>query len=68
MSELIATCTPNSHPHDGEVLVAINLPNWESFRKVPPARRCLADAGFAPSPISTPPARPAGVPLASASS
>ncbi|MFJ5798519.1 hypothetical protein [Streptomyces decoyicus] len=34
MLELIAACTPNSHPHDGEVLVAINLPNWESSQEV----------------------------------
>jgi hypothetical protein len=62
MSELIATYTPNSHPHeDGQVehgyqlnvldgdlvvLVTVDLPDWEGFRQEEAADR-LADAGFA---------------------
>ncbi|MER0483737.1 hypothetical protein ABR737_36295 [Streptomyces sp. Edi2] len=47
MSELIAACTPNSHPHDGEFLTAINLPDGESLQEVAARPPLSADAGFA---------------------
>ncbi|GES28827.1 hypothetical protein San01_13140 [Streptomyces angustmyceticus] len=49
MSELIAACTPNSHPKDGEFLAAINLPDWESLQDVAARPPLPADAGFAPT-------------------
>jgi hypothetical protein len=65
MTELIATYTPNSYPHeDGRVehgyqlnvldqdlaiVVTVDLPDWESFHQEA-ADRCLASAGFALQP------------------
>jgi hypothetical protein len=67
MSELIATFTPSSYPHeDGRVehgyqlnvlaedlaiLVTVDLPDWESFRQEA-AGHCLAGAGFTLQPDS----------------